>query len=92
MTWPRVLRTAGPLLATVALLAACGGSHSYPANVQANFLNACEANGGDVSSCGCALKWFESHRSLTQFMADDDQANNGGTPPDMLKASAACGG
>ena len=74
------------------VLTGCGGGHSYPANVQSNFLNACEATGGDVSTCGCALKWFESHRSLTQFMADDDQANNGGTPSDMIKASAACGG
>lgn len=82
------------LLASVAavVLAGCGGSKSYPTNVQSNFLNACEANGGAVSTCGCTLKWFESHKSLTQFIADDNQVNNGGVPSDMVKASAACGG
>lgn len=79
--------------ALVALaLAGCGGSHhAYPASVQSNFLNSCEANGGAVSTCGCALNWFESHASLTQFMADEDQVNSGGTPPDAEKAIASCG-
>lgn len=85
----------GLLLACVLValvLAGCGGGgkHAYPANVQANFLNSCEANGGDVSSCGCALNWFESHKSLTQFMADEDQVNSGAIPSDVTQAMGSC--
>ena len=51
---------------------------AYPPNVQANFLNSCEAGGGDPGRCGCALKWFESHKSLSEFIAIDAQVRDGG--------------
>jgi hypothetical protein len=75
----------------VLLLPGCGGSSSvYPANVQSNYLNACESGGGSVAKCGCTLDWFQKHISLTQFQADEDEVNNGSVPDDMKSAVRAC--
>ena len=77
--------------AALAALAACaGGGHKYPSNVQANFLNSCEGNGGNTSNCGCLLSWFQKHVDFTTFQADEDQVNNGGVPDDLKKALKAC--
>jgi hypothetical protein len=89
----RYLIAAGLVVGSVLGLSACNGTNAaYPANVQTNFLNACEGNGGSVSTCGCTLSWFESHRSLTQFMADEDAIYAGSVPADVTTAEAACNG
>lgn len=41
----------------------------YPATVRASFLAGCENAGMPASYCGCSLRWFESHKSLTEFAA-----------------------
>jgi hypothetical protein len=66
-------------------------THHYPTNIRSNFLNACEANGGAVSKCGCSLKWFESHVSLARLMADERTSKHGSLPSDFTKAIRACG-
>lgn len=48
---------------------AFGGGHSaYPAEVRTEFLAGCEGGGGDAATCGCILNWFESHKSLGEFV------------------------
>lgn len=67
----------------------------YPVNAQTNFLNACEAAGDSVSSCGCALSYLQAHVSFTQVLADEDQLRTGTSPvvlPDFTAAVKHCGG
>lgn len=62
----------------------------YPASVQSNFLTNCEAGGGDAARCGCALRWFESHESLSEFIAvDADIRAGGGVPADVTAGIAS---
>jgi hypothetical protein len=65
----------------------------YPANVQATFVNGCEARGGSAGYCGCVLSWFESHESLASFAALNDQARvTGQVPPEITAAvDSSCG-
>ncbi|HEY2354508.1 MAG TPA: hypothetical protein VGH79_06390 [Gaiellaceae bacterium] len=63
---------------------------AYPANVQINFLSSCEARGADAGYCGCALKWFESHKTFAQFVAvDAESRTTGRVPPDVAEGIAA---
>jgi hypothetical protein len=67
-------------------------SDSYPVNVQANFLNACEAS-APVSACQCTLTWFEGNVTLAQFEQDEATLEQTGQQPaDLRDAVAACGG
>jgi hypothetical protein len=78
LPWITAFMGAMLVLAVVAILAL---RPPYPASVQANFLNGCEARGGDAGQCGCALKWFESHKSLSEFVAIDAEARATGRVP-----------
>lgn len=62
---------------------------SYPANVQANFLNSCEGS-ATQTQCTCMLGWFENNVTLTQFTLDDQAARQGQDPADLQAAVAAC--
>jgi hypothetical protein len=66
--------------------------HDYPMSVQTSFLTSCEAHSGDPGRCGCALHWFESHESLTEFIALNNEIGNGGRIPADVAAgiTAAC--
>jgi hypothetical protein len=65
---------------------------AYPARVQMAFLATCESGGGSVSACGCGLKWFESHESLTKFNAEmTDLTTTGGSTWDARGGLASCG-
>lgn len=80
--------------ATAAIaLAGCGGSsgHTYPKNIQSNFLNACEAN-STASRCGCILKNVEAHVSLHTFeVADRAVASGSSSVPSWLTSAVhAC--
>lgn len=84
------LASAAAVAAAVLMLSGCGGSRHYPANVQANFLNSCEANGGGVHECGCVLSNIEKSVSLDKFAAADDAIRNGSaSEPDWAYAAAA---
>lgn len=88
-------RRATSVAAASALLAlgvsACGGS-SYPVNVQTNFLNACETNGGSVSRCGCTLKAIEANVSLSKFQIAENAIEAGDTnyPSWLLNSVSSC--
>ncbi|HEX4705308.1 MAG TPA: hypothetical protein VH352_24485 [Pseudonocardiaceae bacterium] len=62
----------------------------YPANVQANFLNSCEAS-GPQSVCECSLSWFQNHVGIQQFEQDETDVNQGFQPADVANVQAACG-
>ncbi len=66
---------------------------SYPAEVQARFLAGCHMSWqGTTSQCVCALNWFESHESLTQFNADiAELTTSGGSTWDVRGALYSCG-
>jgi hypothetical protein len=85
-------RRLGLSFAAGLLACSCGGGgvSSYPTNIQSNYLNSCESNGGNTADCSCTLHWFESHVSLTQFQADEDQVRTGGLPDDVSKAINDC--
>jgi hypothetical protein len=69
-------------------VAACGGSgNSYPANVQSNFLNACEMS-ASVSVCDCALKNIENQVPLAQFVQAERTLKQTGTLPEKLRSAA----
>lgn len=66
-----VLVIVGAAIAVPVSLSGGGGDgHTYPANVRANFLRACEANASS-SLCHCALTQIESQVSLHQFAQDE---------------------
>jgi hypothetical protein len=89
LPWLMALETAFLALAVVAVLALRG---AYPASVRAAFVGSCEARGGASSYCGCVLSWFESHRSLAQFMADANATETEASRSDMAEAVASCTG
>ena len=87
----RVRAGLGMMAATAIALGACGGS-SYPANVQANFLNACEGN-ATQAQCTCLLSKVEGGTSLQTFTDAENAIENGGGTPSWLTAdAAACAG
>jgi hypothetical protein len=66
---------------------------AFPANVDKNYLSSCEqSSNGNATFCQCTLNWFQTNVTLTQFLADEDELNNGQTPPDVTNAENACGG
>lgn len=76
------------LAAAAALaVAGCGGASSYPANYQANYLNACEA-GSTVKLCGCSLSYIEAHVSLDKFQAAEQAITDGSDYPQWLYDAA----
>ena len=82
----------GVLILSLASLTFLGcGSSKYPANVQRNFLNSCEAN-GSVPRCDCVLSYLEAHVSLNTFKAADAAIDAGDTnyPSWLLKAASSC--
>jgi hypothetical protein len=68
-------------------VAACGGGRSYPANVQSNFLNACEVS-ASVSVCDCALKNIEDQAPLSEFVQDERTFKRTGSLPDKFRTAA----
>ena len=65
-------------------------AHQYPANLQTNFLNACET-GAPVAVCDCALKYIEQRVSLADFQIAEADIKKGGAPPQWLyDAIGAC--
>jgi hypothetical protein len=72
------MRRLGILLASTVAIAACGGSAttSYPANVQTNFLNACEMKAG-VAACDCTLSHIEQHVSLGDYQIGEQNIASG---------------
>lgn len=80
---------------TGALLAGCGGSgHSYPPDVEHNFLVACE-NSATASQCNCMLDKIEAKVSLHEFVQADAAANStaesaNDLPSWLYDAAAAC--
>jgi hypothetical protein len=94
--WAGWLSVGASIATIISLFLAFGGSSSssvqpvaYPANVQANFLNACEAN-SQVTRCTCLLDFFQANVPLTRFEQDDALVNQGQTPPDVVSAENAC--
>jgi hypothetical protein len=87
----RTRRLAAAALTTVGFALAACGSSSYPANVQTNFLNACETN-GSLAYCDCTLSQVEAHVSLGTFQTADAAINAGDTnyPSWLLDAATAC--
>ena len=62
----------------------------YPANIQTNFLNACEVQ-GSVSQCGCALQYIEARIPLAEFETAEADIKAGRSTPDWVyEAIAAC--
>lgn len=108
MTWVQTQWRRGPLTVTLvvvvwlvlsgffinAVFFGGGGGSSYPANAQANFLNACEqSSSATVAKCGCALSWIEDNVSLADFQAGESAVTAGSSTPDWLyKAGQACAG
>jgi hypothetical protein len=62
----------------------------YPASVQTNFLNSCEAN-GSAWICQCSLSWFEQHVGINQFNQDEIEVDQGNVPADITSVEQACG-
>ncbi len=81
----------GCALAVIAL-GGCGGDskHEYPADVQNNFLTACEVQGSS-SACECALNKLQEKMSADEFnRAEVEMTANGVFPPKVLDAVAEC--
>ncbi len=69
-----------------------GGHTRYPAVVETAFLASCVQHGAGLSSCQCALNWFESHKSLSQFKSMVAQAEDGqGVDWTTRDALTSCG-
>jgi hypothetical protein len=65
---------------------------AYPASTAQNFMTSCEqTSDGNVTYCQCALNWFETNRTYTQFLADEDMVRAGQIPADIATAENACG-
>lgn len=64
-------------------------SAAYPVNIQTNYLNSCEVN-ASASACQCTLSWLEANVSLSQFNADNNEADQGVEPQDEVNAVRAC--
>jgi hypothetical protein len=80
------------LLASTLAIAACGssGPPTYPANVQTNFLNACEVK-GQVAACNCTLTHIEQRVSLSDYQTGEQGIAVSGLLPQWLyDAVASC--
>jgi hypothetical protein len=79
--------------ALIFLLGVVAGQPRYPTTVESNFLASCTASGGTAGMCACALEWFESHESLSQFVAiDAETRSTGGVPWEVRSGIASsCG-
>jgi hypothetical protein len=65
---------------------------AYPASTAQNFMTSCEqTSNGEVAYCQCTLNWFQTHRTYTQFLADEDMVRAGQIPADITTAENACG-
>ena len=62
----------------------------YPANVQTDFINSCEANGSS-QICECSLAWFKQHVPMPRFQQDEAAAEQGLMPADFVSVESACG-
>jgi hypothetical protein len=87
LPWLMGFETAMVVIVVVALLVL---HPLYPASVRTTFVDSCEARGGDAAHCGCVLSWFESNRSLAQFMADANGTVPARSQADMSEAAASC--
>lgn len=62
----------------------------------AQYMTNCAQNIGDLSTCQCTLKWFETHVSQSRFAEDmagliqSEQDPNSEPPPDLVNAYVAC--
>jgi hypothetical protein len=61
----------------------------YPASARASFLGSCQSSGGSPAWCGCALSWFESHKSLSETIAIGLEIRAGGAMPADVTAGLA---
>lgn len=75
-------------VAALAFAAGCG-SNSWPANMEANFLNACEVN-GNRSGCECALSNLKESMTADEFEAAEKIAVAGVVDPRLRDAAASC--
>lgn len=91
---------AGPLIAfgVYAMVSGSGpesqrdASDSYPANIEANFLNACEAGGAPASSCRCVFQRIQNQFSIEEFDALENEMTLTGAVPAAIEASVSgCG-
>ena len=64
----------------------------YPAEVEQNFITACEANGGSTSQCSCALDEVKKEFTFEEFKAEDEAARAAGGKPSqrITEAIAEC--
>ena len=75
---------------TGGVLTGCGGSHAYPANYQANYLNSCEAE-TTAQACECSLAYLEAHVPIGKFRAGEAAIEDGSdTPQWVYDAVGAC--
>lgn len=79
----------------VLALGGCGGKsqpdvkYRYPANVQGNFLKACE--GGQRSTrCRCLLQALENRVPYDRFRTIDRDVARKSLPPEIVAAVRAC--
>lgn len=81
----------GVAVLTSALLALSGcGANSWPSNIEANFLNACEVQ-GNRSSCECALSSLKGSMTANEFEAAETAATQSGTLDSRItNAIASC--
>ena len=76
-------------VAALAFAAGCG-SNSWPANMEANFLKACEVN-GKRSGCECALSSLKGKMTADQFAAAETAVAQGsGLDSRVTDAIASC--
>jgi hypothetical protein len=70
-----------------------GNAHDrYPANIEVNFLNACEMGGAPADSCRCAFEQIRSQFSVEEFDALEREMGLTGVVPATVATSASnCG-
>jgi hypothetical protein len=64
----------------LALIATGCGQADYPASVQRNFMDACEANGGATKKCECAIDKLQSELSFDDYKKEEAAITAGNTP------------
>jgi hypothetical protein len=91
---------AAPLIAFGAYAGVSGGGSnsqgdaldSYPANIEVNFLNACEAGGAPADSCRCAFQQIQSEFSIEEFdVLEREMALTGVVPAPVAASVSNCG-
>lgn len=76
---------AAAIAVPIALVGGGGGGGTYPANVRANFLRACETN-ASTSLCNCALQKIEAQVSFHQFAQDEASYRRTGQLPSYYRS------